>query len=944
MKGILVWKSVGVYSLLITLIFSCQPARKSLRQEAPEHNRFTTTTLSLPGSLDEPMAFSFFNSKEMLIVERKGGVKAFDVESKTMRTVGHVHVNTKYTNKEGRSREAEEGLMGVIADPNFAQNNWVYMLYADPDEAKHILARWEFRGDSLDQASKKVVLEYPVQRQECCHTGGGMVFDKNGNLFLTTGNNTVNPPAGTSNLDERPGHENSDDQRTGGNTHDLRGKILRIHPEDDGTYTIPEGNLFPEGTPKTRPEIYTMGHRNPWRVSIDHQTGYIYWGEVGPDASEDSETNPRGYDEFNQAKGPGFFGWPYFIGNNKPYADTAGNPFDVQQVVNNSPNNTGLTELPAPQKAFIWYPYGYSEEFPLLGSAGRSATGGPVFRQADFPASDKRFPSYYEGKWLIVDFMRGWIMAITMDKNGDYASMEPFLPEENFSSAIDMQFSPEGDMYILEYGSAWFRGNDNARVRRIEYNGGNRKPIVKAQVEKEAGAIPFTAYLSSEGTLDYDKDKLSYEWTIKSENGFSKTLVEPNPSITLEKPGEYTATLKVTDSYGNSNEQVLELQAGNEPPKIDLTITEGNQSFFFPGNTLAYNIDIKDEEDGSLEQGGISKEEIAINFDYAPEGFDPIEIAQNHRASDDWVTFSKGRMLIDGSDCFSCHKLNESSIGPSYQAVAEKYKNDPKSYSVLASRIMNGSVGIWGEHAMAAHPDISKQEATTIVEYIMRLNDPRSAPEILPISGSFTPEVPEGDNGKGGYLLRVAYTDKGADQVGALSSEKIIALRNPLLNPAHYDQAKGVQLTTTPRRSFNVVENNAYLGFDKLDLTGIREITIDAEASKRNGAAGGIIEVRLGSPSGSLIGTTEKVVPLDIDFRAELGKLRAEWEKNGKKGPRPGFREVREKFKPHLSVTLENLSGFHHVYFVFKNADAKPGQILVQVNGIEFHQGETASL
>ena len=924
-------------------VHSCQPARERLAMEAPEENRFTTSTISLPGSLDEPMAFTFLNKDEMLIVERKGGVKAFHVGTKTIRTVGHIPVNTKYTNKEGRSREAEEGLMGVIADPNYVENNWVYTLHADPDEPKHVLSRWNFAGDSLDQASQTVVMEYPVQRQECCHTGGGMVFDQEGNLFLTTGNNTVNPPAGTSNLDERPGYETSDDQRTGGNTNDLRGKILRIHPEADGSYSIPEGNLFPEGTPKARPEIYTMGHRNPWRVSIDSKTGYIYWGEVGPDAAEDTETDPRGYDEFNQAKGPGFFGWPYFIGDNKPYSDTSGNPFNVEKVVNNSPNNTGLNELPSPEKAFIWYPYGYSEEFPLLGSAGRSATGGPIFRQTDFPASDKRFPAYYEGKWLIVDFMRGWIMAVSMDENGAYQSMERFLPEETFSSAIDMQFSPNGDLYVLEYGSAWFRGNDNAQIKRIEYNGGNRKPIVKAQVEKAAGAIPFTTQLSSEGTLDYDRDKLTYEWNISSDNGYNQTLNEAHPTITLDQAGAYTATLKVTDSEGNSNEQVLEIQAGNEAPSVDLSITEGNQSFFFPGTPLTYSIQIEDQEDGSLEAGNISREEIAVNFDYAPEGFDPIEIAQNHKASDDWVIFSKGRMLIDGSDCFSCHKLHETSIGPSYQAVAEKYKNDPKSYPILASRIMNGSVGIWGEHAMAAHPDISQQEATTIVEYIMSINEPQTAPTKHPLEGTFTPEVPKGDRGTGGYVLRVAYTDKGTDQVGPLASEKIIALRNPSINPEHYDQAKGVQLTTTPRRSFNVVEHNAYLGFNKLDLTGISEITLDAEASSRNGAAGGIIEVRLDSPTGTLVGTTEKVVPLDIDFRAELGKMRAEWEKNGKKGPRPGFREVREKFKPQLSVTLENLSGVHDVYFVFKNTDAKPGQILVQMSGIEFKQGNVES-
>ncbi|MEM6628768.1 MAG: PQQ-dependent sugar dehydrogenase [Bacteroidota bacterium] len=937
-----IYSSLAIYSLLIGIVISCQPARERLANQVPELNRFTTSTLTLPGTLDEPMAFTFLNEAELLIVERKGGVKSLEVGDKTLKTVGHIPVNTKYTNKEGRTREAEEGLVGVVADPNFAQNHFVYMLYADPGEAKHVLARWEYR-DSLIQASKRVVLEYPVQRQECCHTGGGMVFDKAGNLFITTGNNTVNPPAGTSNLDERLGHENSDDQRTGGNTNDLRGKILRIHPEADGSYTIPEGNLFPEGTPNTRPEIYTMGHRNPWRVSIDSETGYIYWGEVGPDASEDTESNPRGYDEYNQAKGPGFFGWPYFIGDNKPYADTLGKPFSIEKVVNNSPNNTGLKELPAPQKAFIWYPYGYSEEFPLMGSAGRSATGGPVFRQADFPESDKRFPAYFEGKWLITEFMRGWIMAITMDENGDYLSMEPFLPTENFSSAIDMQFSPDGDLYLLEYGSAWFRGNENAQVKRIEYNGGNRKPIVKASADKSAGGLPFTAHLSAEGTLDYDKDPLSYQWTIESNNGFSQTIYEPNPSLTLDKEGVYTARLKVTDNRGNSNEQVLELIAGNEPPEVDLVIREGNQSFFFPGSPLSYQVQVQDLEDGKLEEGKIAPTEVAINFDYAPEGFDPIEIAQNHKASDDWVTFSKGKMLINNSDCLSCHKLAESSIGPSYQAVAQKYKDDPQSYPLIANRIVNGSVGIWGEHAMAAHPDISQQDAATIVDYIMGLTDPQRAPKTFSLAGTHTPEVPTGDNGKGGYLLRVAYSDKGNGKLRSLSAEKIIALRNPTLDLENFDEGQGIQLMTTPRFLFNVVEDQAFIAYKGLDLTGIREISLDAEASERNGAAGGIVEVYLDSPSGTLLGNTEKIVPLDIDFRAELQKLRAAWEKNGKKGPRPNYRTVREKFAPRHSIPLNDIAGKHDIYFVFKNAEAKPGQILIQLNGIHFIHIQPAS-
>ena len=92
-------------------------------------------------------------------------------------------------------------------------------------------------------------------------------------------------------MDERPGRSPWDSQKSAANPNDLRGKIYRIHPEADGTYTIPKGNLFPPGTPGTRPEVYVMGNRNPFRISIDQKTGYLYWGEVGPDAVE-NQRNP----------------------------------------------------------------------------------------------------------------------------------------------------------------------------------------------------------------------------------------------------------------------------------------------------------------------------------------------------------------------------------------------------------------------------------------------------------------------------------------------------------------------------------------------------------------------------------------------------------------------------------------------------------------------------
>src|SRR6185312_2518844 len=104
--------------------------------------------------------------------------------------------------------------------------------------------------DALDLSSKKVMLEVATQRDQCCHTAGSIAFDAQGNLYLSTGDNTSPRATGYAPIDERAGRSPWDAQKSSGNTNDLRGKIIRIHPEPDGTYTIPDGNLFPKGTPK----------------------------------------------------------------------------------------------------------------------------------------------------------------------------------------------------------------------------------------------------------------------------------------------------------------------------------------------------------------------------------------------------------------------------------------------------------------------------------------------------------------------------------------------------------------------------------------------------------------------------------------------------------------------------------------------------------------------
>ena len=142
----------------------------------------------------------------------------------------------------------------------------------------------------------------------------------------------------------------------------------------------------------------------------------MYWGEVGPDAGNDNaDRGPRGYDEVNQARKPGFFGWPLFAGGNYAYGkyDFAnkkpGPKHDPLKPINSSPNNTGKQELPAVSAPFIYYPYAESQDFPLMKTGGRNAMAGPVYYSEKFKGKETAFPSYLDGKLIIYEWMRNWL-------------------------------------------------------------------------------------------------------------------------------------------------------------------------------------------------------------------------------------------------------------------------------------------------------------------------------------------------------------------------------------------------------------------------------------------------------------------------------------------------------------------------------------------------------
>ncbi|WP_295128296.1 ThuA domain-containing protein [uncultured Chitinophaga sp.] len=824
----------------------------------PEEDRFTKQVLA-GGEFFEPTEMTILPNLDILIAQRRGEILFYNNTSKSLSQVGFLNVYHK-TSVEGVN--AEEGVLGIAADPNFKDNHYVFVFYSPADTSVNRLSRFKFEDNRLNLESEKVILQFYSQRQICCHTGGSIAFGPGGLLYLSSGDNTTpfdepNQPytsKGFGPTDDRPGHLQYDGRRTSANTNDLRGKIIRIKVKEDGSYEIPDGNLFKKGTANTKPEIYAMGTRNPYRISVDQKTGYLYWGEVGPDAANDiAERGPRGYDEVNQAKAPGFFGYPMFIANNKSYRQynyetgESGPEWDPAKPVNTSRNNTGLKDLPPAQPAFIWYPYGKSDEFPIVGAGGRNAQTGPVYYSDMYPEAT-RLPDYYNGKLFIYDWIRGWIMAVTMDKDGNFSKMERFMPSTKFNAPIDMEMGPDGRLYVLEYGNGWFSKNPDAALVRIDYNGGNRAPVAKLSVDKITGGLPFKMKASAKGSKDSDGDPLTYIWNFG--NGNKKETKEPEAEFTYSQGGEYLVSVDVYDDKGaHTQSNMISVYAGNETPEVKVNIT-GNSMFYFPGKKVNYSVSINDKEDGNSASGTLDAANIYIKTMYM-EGRDKAGMPQGHQVISGAIA---GKNMVESGDCKSCHKVDEKSIGPSFKQVAEKYKGDAKASDYLADKIIKGGGGVWGETAMSAHPTITKGEAKQIAEWVLSLAGGVQQAPSLPLTGSVDPLAGSEWKEKGVFYLLASYTDKGGAGIRPITGTANIELRNPIIAAARYDAADGVASFELDGKRYVLPTQNGWVSYKDLDLAEVNGVEINYAVQDSAMTAGYVAEVYLDSPTGQKLG------------------------------------------------------------------------------------------
>jgi cytochrome c len=620
-------RSARTLVALAGMLALCVCPSVAAAQAPPPDSQFQKVVID--DSPGEPMDLAVLPDGRVLHVTRQGHVWLHDPVTGLKTLAAQLDVY----------QHDEEGLQNIALDPNFEQNGWIYLYYSPPldtpvdDPATPTvnegdapgfgtpadfapfkgyiqISRFQWTGDTLDLDSEQQILRVPVDRGICCHVGGDIVFDENGNLLLSTGDDT-NPFESDSYapIDERAGRNPAfDAQRTAANTNDLRGKVLRITVSDGGGYTIPEGNLFVDDDSLTKPEIYLMGLRNPFRIEYNREAGELYVADYSPDAqSANPLRGPAGQGKWFIATEPGNYGWPYCATAELPYVDydfatgASGGTFDCDNPVNESPHNTGLTELPPVTQPQVWYSYALSAEFPELETGGIGPMAGPAYQ---FDPSTTRvrnptaWPAYYDNVPLFYEWTRDYLKEFRLDASRtEVADINDVLASFDLVHPIDIEFGPNGSLYVLNYGEGFFGQNQpGAELVRIDYLGakGNFAPTVSIESDVQYGLAPLTVSFTSTASdrEKADKKKLRYAWDFNADGVIDSTA--PNPTFTYTENGVFNATLKVTDLGGRSGTDYVTIIVGNTPPVVEFVTPQTGDTFAF-GDAVPFEVRVTDD-------------------------------------------------------------------------------------------------------------------------------------------------------------------------------------------------------------------------------------------------------------------------------------------------------------------------------------------------------------
>lgn len=518
---------------------------------ATVHSTYAKTVLV--DNLDQPMQIEALSDTEFLVMHRNGKLVHLDSRTGTMTTVANA----------GIALAGENGALGMVLGNDHHMNGTVFLLHADPVIGRYSVIRSVYDAAARKLGSTDTIMRIPFDGNVCCHSGGDMVMAPDGTLFISLGDNTVPFSSnGFAPVDSLAGRAQYDAQRTSANTNSLSGKVLRIRPTATG-YEIPDDNLFPPGMAGTRPEIYAMGLRNPFRMTIDPANGSLWVADVGPDAAKDDpKYGPMGYDEINHTGRAVNFGWPYFVGANRGYMFSGGRK-DTALPMNTSPNNNGLVTLPPAVGAAIWYAYSPAYVSDDFGTGGRCVAVGPIPHASEGPSSRYALQPFFRTTLLAYDFVRCNLRAVILDDDRNVLKVVPVYDDKDSVGIIDITITPNGELYALGWRDKTGRTASGSLFRLTSLHNAVGPLQARITTSVTDGRLPLdVAFIGTRSTGNIAR----YEWDFDGDGSMDDTL--PNPTHTFTKAGLYRPVLRIVDDSGNVSTATTEIVAGNTAPTI----------------------------------------------------------------------------------------------------------------------------------------------------------------------------------------------------------------------------------------------------------------------------------------------------------------------------------------------------------------------------------------
>lgn len=331
-------------------------------------------------------------SGRLFVVEQRGRIRV--IEDGELLAEPFLDISERLA-----SEDWEQGLFSVAFAPDYPDDGRFFIAYTAVEDGRVVLAERTVSDDPNRAAAGETAL-LEVAQPSPQHNGGQVAFGRDGNLYLGLGDGEIAVAGSGRNADKLDS---------------LLGKIVRLDVSEPGRYRIPDDNPFVDRD-GARPEIWAYGFRNPWRFSVDRETGEIFVGDVGECCIEEISLVEPGGDhgwptrEGSVCRTPTLYGWL------KCHVLTIGRDL-VPPIVE----------------------YGHIDRDP---DGGQSVSGGFVYRYDD--------GSELMGRYLFADFLTGRLWSLERQQEEGWRR-EELLDTDYLIAGFGED--EEGRVYLLDWQS-----------------------------------------------------------------------------------------------------------------------------------------------------------------------------------------------------------------------------------------------------------------------------------------------------------------------------------------------------------------------------------------------------------------------------------------------------------------------------------------------------------